>query len=90
MVRMYIVMLTNLFGKLEDKICNYVDNVIVGLEKIEALQSHVNESIYKLAYKLIDTYFDTEDDDENITPAQSNEQFLFATNANLPPGGFQL
>ena len=43
-----------------------------------------------MAYKLIDTYFDSEDDDENIAPAQSNEQFLFATNANLPPGGFQL
>ena len=63
---------------------------LVGLEKIEALQSHVNESIYKLAYKLIDTYFDTEDDDENIMPAQSNEQFLFAAKTNLPPGGFQL
>ena len=63
---------------------------IIGLEKIESLQSHVNESIYKLAYKLIDTYFDTEDDDENVAPAQSNEQFLFATNNNLPPGGFQL
>ena len=50
----------------------------------------MNESIYKLAYKLIDTYFDTEDDDENVAPAQSNEQFLFATNTNLPPGGFQL
>ena len=68
----------------------YHNNVIIGLEKIEALQSHVNENIYKLAYKLIDTYFDTEDDDVNVTPAQSDEQFHFATNANLPPGGFQL
>ena len=67
-----------------------VISFLIGLEKIESLQSHVNESIYKLAYKLIDTYFDTEDDDENVAPAQSNEQFLFATNTNLPPGGFQL
>ena len=63
---------------------------IIGLEKIESLQSHVNETIYKLAYKLIDTHFDTEDDDENVAPAQSNEQFLFATNTYLLPGGFQL
>ena len=59
---------------------------IIGLEKIESLQSHVNETIYKLAYKMIDTYFDTEVDDENVAPARSNEQFLFATNTNLPPG----
>ena len=61
----------------------------VGLEKIESLQSHVNESIYKLAYKLIDTHFDVEDNDENVVPDQSHEQYVFAPKANLPPGGFQ-
>lgn len=29
----------------------------VGLDKIEALQTHDNDDIYKLAYEIIDQYF---------------------------------
>ena len=28
-----------------------------GLDKVESLQQHENEDIYKLAYEIIDTYF---------------------------------
>lgn len=31
-----------------------------GLDKIERLQQHTNEDIYKLAYTIIDTYFSSE------------------------------
>ena len=35
-----------------------------GLEKIEGLQQHENEDIYKLAFKIIDQYSSGEDIDE--------------------------
>lgn len=52
-----------------------------GLDKIEELQSHRNEEIYKLAFDLIDKYF-TEDGDE--LPENMNEtEYTFA--AGAPP-----
>lgn len=32
-----------------------------GLEKVEALQNHENEDIYKLAYEIIDQFFSSDD-----------------------------
>lgn len=33
----------------------------LGLEKVELLQNHENEDIYKLAYEIIDQYFSSDD-----------------------------
>lgn len=32
-----------------------------GLEKVEMLQNHENEDIYKLAYEIIDQFFSSDD-----------------------------
>lgn len=34
---------------------------VTGLEKIEQLQNHENEDIYKLAYEIIDQFFSSDD-----------------------------
>lgn len=35
--------------------------LLAGLEKIEQLQNHENEDIYKLAYEIIDQFFSSDD-----------------------------
>ena len=51
-----------------------------GLEKIEALQRHENDDIYKHAVRIIETYFGEDDaEDENLAPnvAAGDTQFAF-------------
>lgn len=54
-----------------------------GVDLLEKLQEHENESIYEKAVKIIDTYYsgDDADDDENLAPANSGDQFAFGTSS---------
>uniref|UniRef100_A0A8C5LY69 Importin subunit alpha n=1 Tax=Leptobrachium leishanense TaxID=445787 RepID=A0A8C5LY69_9ANUR len=57
-----------------------------GLEKIEALQQHENEEIYKLAFEIIDQYFSGDDIDEDqslIPEATQGGTYTFDSSANL-------
>ncbi|PFX22118.1 importin subunit alpha-3-like [Stylophora pistillata] len=62
-----------------------------GLDKIEFLQQHENEEIYKLAFGIIDQYFSNEGDngDEDLAPTEVDGQFEFQAKDNVPPGGFK-
>ncbi|KAI8498962.1 PREDICTED: importin subunit alpha-3-like isoform X2 [Branchiostoma belcheri] len=61
-----------------------------GLDKIEALQNHENEDIYKLAYEIIDQYFSADiEEDPNLAPQASTEGFQFDGNTNIPAEGFK-
>jgi len=44
-----------------------------GLDKIEELQSHRNEEIYKLAFEIIDKYFSEEENEEVPTNISENQ-----------------
>jgi len=70
-----------------------------GIDRLEELQEHQNEDVYHKALKLIETYFGTEEEDENIAPAVNNAApgnsqpnfvptFNFGSNLNVPMGGF--
>ncbi|KAJ7427659.1 Importin subunit alpha-4 [Willisornis vidua] len=57
-----------------------------GLEKIEALQQHENEDIYKLAFEIIDQYFSGDDIDEDpslIPEPTQGGTYNFDPTANL-------
>lgn len=41
--------------------------VLTGLEKIEQLQNHENEDIYKLAYEIIDQFFSSDDVSDTVS-----------------------
>ncbi|CAJ1065339.1 importin subunit alpha-3 [Xyrichtys novacula] len=62
-----------------------------GLEKVEQLQNHENEDIYKLAYEIIDQFFSSDDIDEDtsLVPEAIQGGTYGFNSANVPAEGFQ-
>lgn len=56
-----------------------------GLEKIENLQSHDNNEIYKKAVRLLETYWLNEEEDDAMASGQSGFNL---GDASVPCGGF--
>lgn len=83
-------MLLQMAGDRSDAIATIIEEA-GGLDKIEFLQQHENEEIYKLAFGIIDQYFSNEGDngDEDLAPTEVDGQFEFQAKDNLPPGGFK-
>lgn len=69
---------------------------VLGLDKIEHLQNHENEDIYRLAFEIIDHYFSANTDDEGGPGpgerrgrADTDDEFNFdPTQQNIPSEGF--
>jgi hypothetical protein len=64
-----------------------------GIDKLEALQNHSNEDVYKKAMHILETYYGLDEDDGTIAPEMTQSGFLFQTPQAPPPGpgggGFQ-
>lgn len=69
----------------------FVNFLWPGLDKIEFLQSHENEDIYKKTFEILENFFNAEDEDEKLAPQATTDegQFQFAQNIDLPQQGFQ-
>jgi len=68
----------------------YVDEA-EGLDKLEQLQNHNNEDVYKKAIHILEVYFGLdEEDDETLAPETTQQGFVFQGQAPVgPPGGYQ-
>jgi len=77
-----------------ESICQVIEEC-GGLDKIEQLQNHENEDIYRLAFEIIDHYFSANTDDEGTAGADrraradTDEEFVFdPTQQNIPSEGY--
>lgn len=71
-------------GRLIIIVLNWIFRVLAGLDKIEYLQNHESQEIYQKAFDIIERYFGTEEEDQNIAPAVSGDQmqqFEFGTSS---------
>lgn len=71
-----------------ETICQMIEEC-GGLDKIESLQNHENEDIYKLAYDIIDHYFSEEPEEESLLPQSSEGGYQFDPHAQIPSEGFK-
>jgi len=66
-----------------EKICEMVEEC-EGLDKLEALQQHENELVYKKALHIIETYFAEEDEAPEVET--NGQEFAFSQPATSNPG----
>ena len=60
-----------------------------GVDKIDELQRHKNEDIYRKAVDLLENYFNAEEtENQNLVPCANHNTFNFGVNATVPSAGF--
>lgn len=68
-----------------DEVCQAIEE-IGALDKIEDLQNHENEQVYKKALSIIEMYF-SEEEGDGVTSTTNGQAFDFDS-GNVPEGGF--
>ncbi|XP_071534750.1 importin subunit alpha-1 [Panulirus ornatus] len=68
-----------------DRLCQMIEEC-GGIDKIEELQNHENEAVYKKALSIIETYFG-EEETNGVSSTANGQAYDFSCN-NMPDGGF--
>lgn len=73
----------------DNKFADHVEECS-GLDLLEELQRHDNEEVYEKAIHILRSYFESEEDDDDVqnAPAVNNNQFVFGAAAPAVTGGF--
>lgn len=50
---------------------------ILGLDKIEFLQTHEKTEIYERAYSILQEYYGNDEEDPGVAPSTQNNEFQF-------------
>ena len=78
-------------AQLQNPYTTFVDEA-EGLDKLEQLQTHNNEEVYKKAVSLLEQFFNIEEEDAALAPLQTTEGYTFGVHpgeAPTPVNGFQ-
>jgi importin subunit alpha-6/7 len=62
--------------------------VVLGLDKIEFLQTHEKTEIYERAFSILQEYYGNDEEDAGVAPSTQNNEFQF-TNQPVTDSGFQ-
>lgn len=70
----------------------FVCSCFPGLDKIEFLQNHENQEIYRKSFEIIERFFGTDEEDEKLAPQvdENSQQYNFGSGPNPPVQGFEL